>query len=185
MRRSISRIRSLVPRDNFFCRYFQPPPSGVLFKGSGSRGLGSGCVLPPLGTLLGCTLPPPPPHPLSSKRIGLGFCWWLRVGQEDRGFLSFCLLLDLVPFPLQLRPDPLSQRLSGIWHHQLGVLSLTAWASRASRFSERASQLIVQSSRDSTRTLYNSLLEPFFIWSEDLWVLPRTVSVGVVADFFI
>ena len=56
---------------------------------------------------------------------------------------------------------------------------------RAAGLSERASQFIVQSRRESTRAVYNSRLEAFFAWCEEKGISPRSASVGAIADFLI
>lgn len=64
-------------------------------------------------------------------------------------------------------------------------LAVIGERARSSGFSERAAQFLVQSRRESTRTVYNSRLDAFHTWCEEVGVAPREASLPSIADFLI
>ena len=64
-------------------------------------------------------------------------------------------------------------------------LAVIGEKARSSGFSERAAQFLVQSRRESTRVVYNSRLEAFHSWCEEVGVSPREASLPSIADFLI
>ena len=64
-------------------------------------------------------------------------------------------------------------------------LAIIGERARLSGFSERAAQFLVQSRRESTRTVYNSRLDAFHAWCEEVGVAPREASLPSIADFLI
>ena len=171
----------------------QPPPSKVLFSGPGSGGLGVGCLLDPLGVSSELCVSPVrlDSSGLEENQGGRG------VGSVDRPSLAEEVLVSGPPgivggetalssaeggFGGSASFRDSSSSASGPPFDRLAVIGEVA---RAEGLSERASQFLVKSRRDSTRAVYNSRLEAFHQWCEVLGVVPRLASVGVIADFLI
>ena len=112
--------------------------------------------------------------------------WW----PARSWFQDLLALLVGTPCSLPCRPDLVSQPLSGFRHLSPETLHLTAWLVSGRGpihrvFSERAAQFLVQSRRESTRVVYNSRLEAFHTWCEEVGVSPRGASLPSFADFLI
>ena len=188
-----SQFSVVASRDRSLCDISQSSPPEILLSSARSGSLGSRCILPPLGEFSRLRLSAdildssnPEENP---GRSGVDPSHSTLLAEETVVSSSSLSPGRSTTLPSEeSRPHcsaPVGGPPSSSSGSSFNRLAFVGEDARTAGLSERASQFIVQSRRESTRAVYNSRLEAFFAWCEEKGISPRSSSVGAIADFLI
>ncbi|XP_054752446.2 uncharacterized protein LOC129258014 [Lytechinus pictus] len=182
-----------APGNRLVCHGSQPEVTDVLLSCQRNRSNFPGCILHPLGGSEVLCVSSVPPNTAgieeSEGRPSLAASSGPQLAKE--------VLVSTAPRIVGGGPAHTSSeirhsistsvgnRASSASGPPLDRMAVIGQDARALGLSDRASQLVIQSRRNSTLDLYNSRLGRFSDWTTARSVDPRSASLAAIADFFV